>query len=74
MKLDRYHSIGCYPLFYIVEGWKPLCACCAEKCDDDVEQAVNWEDANLFCDECSNRIESAYNEPESEEVNNEVTP
>lgn len=25
---------------------------------------VNWEDASLYCDECSQRIESAYAEPD----------
>jgi hypothetical protein len=26
---------------------------------------VNWEDPDLFCDHCGNRIESAYAEPHS---------
>jgi len=29
-----------------------------------VAVAVNYEDANLYCDECNVRIESAYNEPD----------
>jgi len=69
-KFERYTSIGCYPLFYIVDGWQALCAGCAEESESPSEQAVNWEDANLYCDECSCRLESAYNEPEKkEEIN-----
>jgi hypothetical protein len=26
---------------------------------------VNWEDPELFCDHCGDRIESAYAEPQS---------
>jgi hypothetical protein len=26
---------------------------------------VNWENPELFCDHCGNRIESAYAEPQS---------
>jgi hypothetical protein len=29
---------------------------------------VNWEDPQLFCEECNERIESAYAEDESEEA------
>jgi len=28
---------------------------------------VNWEDAELYCDHCGDRIESAYAEPENEQ-------
>tara|TARA_Y100001937_G_C6845362_1_gene209660 strand:+ start:189 stop:344 length:156 start_codon:yes stop_codon:yes gene_type:complete len=27
-----------------------------------VKMATNWEDKNLYCDECSEKIESAYAE------------
>jgi hypothetical protein len=46
-----------------------LCPACANKWTaDDVPQFeptdadINYEDASLFCDECSERIESAYAE------------
>ncbi len=29
-----------------------------------VDADVNWEDSSLYCDNCSERIESAYAEPE----------
>lgn len=39
-----------------------------ERFDDEwgpVGFDVNWEDAELYCDNCGTRIESAYAEPES---------
>jgi hypothetical protein len=57
---------GGYPLFYIDDHSDILCARCATKqadTEDDTPLAtceVNWEDPILYCDECSQRIESAY--------------
>ena len=41
------------------------------QCPDDrqwrvVAHDANWEDPELFCEHCSERIESAYAEPESD--------
>ena len=69
---NKYTSVGCYPIFY-VDGAHAcvLCPQCVEKEEidgrlpDDISEAVNWEDPHLYCDECSNRIESAYAEEEA---------
>lgn len=74
----RYSSIGSYPLFAITSDGVALCPDCvnAERAligtttgsDGWCITAVtaNWEDPELFCDHCGNRIESAYAEPEAE--------
>jgi hypothetical protein len=64
-KLPKFSSVGCYPLFYLSKQGNVLCADCANSDkggDDDppVAQDANWEDPDLFCDDCSTRIESAY--------------
>ncbi len=61
----KYSSVGSYPLFYLCDDHKALCAeCCdAAERDGDIETAEahpNWEDAYLYCDACSERIEEAY--------------
>jgi hypothetical protein len=71
MPLEKYTSVGCYPLFYIVDGWQPLCHECAEESEEESEAAVNWETPNLYCDECDCRIESAYAEPDETTANTE---
>lgn len=64
-KLPTYAWPGGYPLFYLDDEGNTLCAACATK--DDMESKpiaydTNWEDASLFCDDCYQRIESAYAE------------
>jgi hypothetical protein len=69
-----YSSIGGYPLYACTTDGAALCAEC---CKTEREQIatttgndgwcigavqVNWEDPELYCDHCSNRIESAYAE------------
>jgi hypothetical protein len=67
-KLRSFTSIGGYPLFYVTKQNNCLCPDCATDNDQDYDPIaatdVNWEDPDLYCDECSNRIESAYAEPE----------
>ena len=68
---------GGYPLFFICSDGAPLCFNCAKKEGARITDAirtnsrcgwkvigvdVNWEDAMLYCDHCSKRIESAYAE------------
>lgn len=67
-KLAKYTSFGCYPLFYLTADNSCLCADCAnaESLADLVACDANWEDPNLTCDGCSERIESAYAEDEQE--------
>jgi len=60
-------SVGAYPLLYLTESDSVLCADCAAQGDGDDPTAtcgVNWEDPHLTCDECSERIESAYADDE----------
>ena len=76
-KFPSYAWPGGYPIFYLAADNGVLCAECAntEPCvknasdeypDDNqwriVASDINWEDASLYCDNCSKRIESAYAE------------
>jgi hypothetical protein len=69
----RSHSyVGGYPIFYVTTDNEVLCPRCVgenldECCDPDshmlvTTHAANWNDADLSCNECSRRIESAYGE------------
>ena len=64
---------GGYPLFYITEDCGILCPkCCNENkelLNDEydsqwfvIDYEVNWEDENMYCDHCNEKIESAYSE------------
>ena len=67
---------GGYPLFYLTADCGTLCPKCvnaerevishADEGKDDqwriVAVETNWEDPELFCDNCDERIESAYAE------------
>jgi len=62
---------GGYPVVYLDKHDNVLCPECAngyEPGDEDapVSAGINWEDPSLHCDECSERIESAYAEDEAE--------
>ena len=61
-KLPSFAWPGGYPMFYITEGNSTLCPNCANESDDIIDYCANWEDSNLYCDQCSKRIESAYAE------------
>ena len=58
-----------YPLYYIKDTHIPLCNECAtdvQRADPDtLDVDVNWECTNLYCEECSKHIASAYNDIES---------
>ncbi len=71
----RYTSYGCYPLFLLLTDGATLCWTCAHeeraaicrsaitKSNDGWRPAgvqVNWEDQDLYCDNCSAGIEAAY--------------
>lgn len=62
--LPAYAWPGGYPLFYLDAENNVLCPKCANKNDEYTAQIVaqdcNWEDPSLYCDHCSERIESAY--------------
>ena len=63
-RLPSYAWPGGYPLFYLDADNNVLCPSCADDNDDFdpllVAYDVNWEDDCMFCDHCSNQIESAY--------------
>jgi hypothetical protein len=73
----KYAWPGGYPLFLVTSDGGCLCAKCVDEERGLIHQAaleklhggwrplgvdVNWEDPSLFCDHCSERIESAYAE------------
>ncbi len=78
-----YARPGGYPLFYIAEDGGNLCAKCVndnlamikehtrDRSDPQwqiVDYAINYEDSDLRCDHCGERIESAYAEDEDEAI------
>jgi len=73
-KPRRFTSVGGYPMVYVAPKYGDvLCPGCA----DHVEvlapnmalvAGINWEDASLYCDSCSERIESAYADDDEEQV------
>lgn len=71
----RFTSIGSYPIVYMTDCGMTLCPCCAAATEDeciergdalDVTQDVNWEDPDLYCEDCGERIESAYAEDDTD--------
>lgn len=64
-KLPSYAWPGGYPIFYVDDQNNILCPDCANKEGYNsipTHYDVNWEDPDLYCDDCGNRIESAYAE------------
>ena len=65
--LVKYSSVGSYPIAYYTKGGDCLCCDCANKEESDskdpiVESEANWENPDLYCDACGERVESAYAE------------
>ena len=66
---------GGYPLFAITSDGGTLCKCCVESERESIGTTTgsdgwnvvaveaNWEDPQLLCDHCGERIESAYADP-----------
>lgn len=66
VKLDTYAWPGGYPLYYLATDDSVLCPKCANDEDElPTAHGINYEDAALYCDECGQRIESAYAEDEA---------
>jgi hypothetical protein len=79
-----YTSVGSYPKFATNKRDECICWECVERdynlivaaiVDPEihseyrgVEVAVNWENAEMYCELCSCRIHSAYAEPEEESI------
>jgi hypothetical protein len=70
-KLLAWSDVGLYPIFYMDTEGSILCPKCARLSDEDEDEVpqfkpiaadVNWEDRHMYCDDCSERIESAYAE------------
>ena len=63
-KLPAFAWPGGYPMFYLDGDNNVLCPDDANNNDEFneplIDYDVNWEDPALFCDHCSQRIESAY--------------
>lgn len=81
---QRYTSPGSYPLYaFMKDGEVMCCECVSDECERILSESVdkhgdhawqifavdiNWEDPELYCANCSERIESAYAEPEKPEM------
>jgi hypothetical protein len=66
-RLPSYGWPGAYPVYYLTKSGLVVCPPCANEPDTSDPVAagdINWEDASLFCEDCGERIESAYAEPE----------
>lgn len=80
-KLVTYAWPGGYPLFYMVgddDSFGKLCPDCAQLVADapgdySPDQfryravAPNWEDTDLWCDQCNERIPCAYGDPDDDD-------
>jgi Fe2+ or Zn2+ uptake regulation protein len=63
--LPSYAFPGGYPLFYVDVENNVLCPDCANKEDYSAEVIaydINYENPDLYCDDCGKTIESAYGE------------
>ena len=70
-QLPYYTSIGGYPLFYVDKENSALCPTCANELNDSsqfaiVDYDINYEDSNLYCDQCSKQIQSAYGDDDDD--------
>ena len=70
----RFTMVGGYPVYWVTYGADVLCSTCVaeniiECCEPGPGQidahGINWEDPHLHCDNCGDRIESAYAEWEA---------
>jgi len=75
----RYTSLGGYPKCLIIKNNQCLCWDCVKENEAEIQESlamgetsntyyplqaeVNWENSELYCDECGERVESAYAEP-----------
>jgi hypothetical protein len=78
-KLISYAWPGGYPVFYLDNECNCLCPNCANEQEDENSEPdaivvwtieacdINYEDPNLYCDHCNQRIESAYAEEDDDE-------
>ena len=62
-RLPEVYWPGCYPLFYVAEDSSILCPDCANIAEESspdniIKQQANYENPELFCDQCNAKIES----------------
>jgi hypothetical protein len=72
LEWESHSDLGGYPLFYLTADMGVLCPCCANEnmrltLDGDdqwriVAVEINYEDEDLMCDNCYQKIASAYGE------------
>lgn len=60
---------GCYPMFLYFADGDACCFKCARAeykifRNEITGAAVNWEDTEMYCSHCNNKIDSAYGETE----------
>lgn len=67
-----YTSFGCYPRYAVTDDGGALCHKCCQTESRSIGSTyggdgwavigieINWEDTELHCDHCGERIESAY--------------
>ena len=75
-----FSSVGSYPIFFLARDGGTICPkcirenlmLCARATRDGYERGwaivacdANWEDPSMFCENCNNRIESAYAEDDA---------
>ena len=78
--IEVYAWPGGYPVSYLADDGGCLCPACVSANLEQVTESTetqagdgwqivgcdaNWEDPNLYCDHCGNRIESAYAEDDA---------
>lgn len=76
-RFPTFTMVGGYPIFYLAQDNEVICPACVNgengsevgnsEYDGDpqwtiVASDVNWEDPEMFCCHCNERIESAYAE------------
>lgn len=71
---DHYAWPGGYPLYYVLSDGESLCSNCMNDASNPIhvgppndgwsvdDCAINYEDGQLYCAHCNERIESAYAE------------
>ena len=73
---NDFNFVG-YPLYYIVEsnyGTQQMCSnCCTEEYtgEETVKVEANYDNHQLWCDVCSDKIEAAYEEDDESEEDSE---
>jgi len=65
--MRKYTLVGGYPLFYYDSLGNVFCSDCSED-TTYLKVNINWENPQLFCDCCEDRIESAYAELDDTET------